>query len=122
MRCHGIQGWIGGQIVRVWESLLKGDGSALRQQGIEPRQVSFAGAVQTINAFAPVLHLAQRSDLPRLWEILLRAIARHRVGNRPDRVEPRAVKRRAKPIAWLTEPRQQARTRLLDAARSRFNA
>jgi hypothetical protein len=85
---------------------------AAQQAGIEPRQVSFAGAVQTLDAFAPVLALAQPQDLPRLLEILLRAIARHRVGDRPNRYEPRAVKRRAKPIAWLTVPREQARNRL----------
>lgn len=80
--------------------------------GIEPRQVSFAGAVQTINAFAPVLQLADERELPRLWELLLRVLTRHPVGDRPNRYEPRAVKRRAKPIALLTVPRQQARRRL----------
>jgi hypothetical protein len=85
---------------------------AAEEAGIEPREVSFAGAVQTVNAFAPVLQLAAPADRPRLLEILLRIIARHRVGDRPDRYEPRAVKRRAKPIAWLTIPRKQARRRL----------
>jgi hypothetical protein len=85
---------------------------AADQAGIEPREVSFAGTVQAVNAFAPVLELADKQDLPRLWEILLRIIARHRVGDRPDRYEPRAVKRRAKPIAWLTVPRKQARKRI----------
>jgi hypothetical protein len=79
---------------------------------VDPREVSFAGALQTLNAFDMVLRLADPQDLPRLWEILLRAIARHRVGDRPDRYEPRAVKRRAKPIAHLTVPRQQARRKL----------
>jgi hypothetical protein len=85
---------------------------AAEQAGLEPREVSFAGAVETVNAFAPVLELTEPEDRPRLLEILLRTIARHRVGNRPDRYEPRAVKRRAKPIALLTVPRQQARKRL----------
>jgi hypothetical protein len=86
--------------------------AAAEQAGIEPRQVSFAGAVQTINAFGPILELADPEDLPRLFQILLRAVARHRVGDRPGRYEPRAVKRRAKPIALLTTPRAQARKRL----------
>lgn len=85
---------------------------AAEREGIQPREVSFAGAVQTINAFVPVLRMARRKDLPRLWDILLRAMARHRVGNRPNRFEPRAVKRRPKPIALLQIPRQQARRRL----------
>jgi hypothetical protein len=37
----------------------------------------------------------------------------HRVGNRPDRVEPRAVKRRPKPHDLLTTPRAQARADLV---------
>ena len=85
---------------------------AARKEGIEPREVSFAGAVQTLNAFGPVLRLAKEEDLPRLYEILLRAMARHRVGDRPDRYEPRAVKRRVKPIALLHIPRAEAKKRL----------
>jgi hypothetical protein len=85
---------------------------AAEQAGVEPREVSFAGALQTVTAFATVMRLAEPEDLPRLHRILLRAIARHRVGNRPDRYEPRAVKRRPKPIALLTVPREQARRRL----------
>lgn len=88
-------------------------GEAAQRAGIEPREVSFAGAVQTLNAFAPVLQLAaEPAEQDRLLQILLRAIARHRVGDRPDRYEPRAVKRRAKPIALLTVPREKARKRL----------
>ncbi len=36
--------------------------------------------------------------------------------HRPDRIEPRATKRRPKPFAWLTEPRAVMRKRLLDKA------
>ena len=89
---------------------------AAEAAGVEPRDVSFAGALQTLDAFAPMLRLARAADLPRLWEIVLRAIASHRVGDRPDRYEPRAVKRRAKPIALLTVPRERARRRLARSA------
>lgn len=85
---------------------------AAEEAGLQPREVSFAGAVQTINAFVPVLALAQPGDRPRLMQMMLRTIAAHRVGDRPNRYEPRAVKRRAKPIALLTIPRKQARKRL----------
>jgi len=37
----------------------------------------------------------------------------HRVGNRPDRVEPRALKRRPKSHALLTTPRAEARAALV---------
>jgi hypothetical protein len=45
---------------------------------------------------------------------MLEAIASHRVADRFGRVEPRANKRRPKPQRYLTEPRREARKRLLD--------
>ena len=53
---------------------------AAEKAGIEPREISFAGAVQTVNAFAPVLAMTDQVDRPGLLDILLRTIARHRVG------------------------------------------
>jgi hypothetical protein len=44
---------------------------------------------------------------------MLKAISRHRVGDRFGRVEPRANKRRPKPQRYLREPRHQARKRLM---------
>ena len=40
-------------------------------------------------------------------------LAKHRVADRPDRVEPRAVKRRPKMLALLAKPRAEARAELL---------
>jgi hypothetical protein len=42
-------------------------------------------------------------------------IAADGVGDRPDRYEPRAWKRRPKPQKFLMEPRKEARKRLLKA-------
>ena len=56
----------------------------------------------------------QRAQAPseeQLGELCL-LMAEQRVGNRPGRSEPRAVKRRSKPHAWLTEPRAVARQRM----------
>ena len=44
---------------------------------------------------------------------MLEVIASYEVGNRPNRVEPRVVKRRPKPHRFVNDPRQQARDRLL---------
>jgi hypothetical protein len=41
-------------------------------------------------------------------------IASHRVGDRPDRVEPRVVKRKPKPYSRMQVPRQIARKRLTE--------
>lgn len=80
---------------------------------LPPRELSFAGALQTFNAFAPLLQTATNEVYTLLWQRMLMAIGAHRVGQRPDRVEPRAVKRRPKPHKLLTIPRKDARRRLL---------
>lgn len=85
---------------------------AAQTVGTAPRELSYKGALQTRNAFAPI-GSSTDVDPAALYARLLQAIARHRVGDRPDRVEPRAVKRRPRPQTFLTQPRQIARTRLL---------
>jgi Transposase DDE domain len=85
-------------------------------RGLLPRQVSLQGARQTLAAFHSQLgevSLPRRQDV---FQMVLSAIASHRVGNRPDRYEPRACKRRPKPYPLLRVPRQQARARLATAA------
>jgi hypothetical protein len=50
---------------------------AATRRGVEPRTISFKGAVQTVLAFQPVLALAGRAD-PELCRRVLDAIAAHR--------------------------------------------
>ena len=69
---------------------------AARRHGIPPRGLSFQGARQTIEAFRGELGGAPEGAGQGLAAEALRAIAYHRVGDRPDRVEPRVVKRRPK--------------------------
>lgn len=80
-----------------------------------PRLLSFKGTLQTMTAFQDAMRQAKPSDRQRLLEAMLEAISYHEVGDRFGRVEPRANKRRPKPQRFLTEPRQQARKRLLEA-------
>lgn len=80
--------------------------------GKSPRQLSFAGAMQSMMTFAPLLSLGVASIFERLWK----AVGTHIVGNRPGRVEPRAAKRRPKAHALLVEPRKRAKLRLLRSA------
>jgi len=47
-----------------------------------------------------------------VFAALLAAIATVRVGQGPNRVEPRAIKRRPKPHDLLTVPRKEARKQL----------
>jgi hypothetical protein len=86
---------------------------AARASGLLPRAVSFTGALQTCNALGPLLRVARgEAEALRLWLALLGARGRHAVGGRPDRYEPRAVKRRPKNSGRLNEPRSRARKRL----------
>ncbi len=81
---------------------------AARAEQIKPRTISFTGSLHTVRAFeASHLYDPERieADLPRLLEL----IGKKRVGDRPDRYEPRAVKRRPKPHPRLTMPRKAAK-------------
>jgi hypothetical protein len=81
--------------------------------GLSPRELSFTAAMQAIAASWLVAALSNGSTLAVLVETHLRNLAGHRVGHRPNRVEPRAVKRRPKSRRLLTKPRAEARLELL---------
>lgn len=87
---------------------------AARQHGLAPRQISFAGAKQTLDAFRWLLIACDEDRRTDICKVVLLAIATHRVGDRPNRVEPRRVKRVKDKYPALRIPRQQARTRLLN--------
>jgi len=70
---------------------------------VEPWTVSFKGAMQTLNRLLPLLSTPVSSA--EWCEALLKAIASHVVGNRPDRVEPRLKKRRPKKYKYTKHPR-----------------
>lgn len=81
-----------------------------------PRQISFTAAMQKIAATWHAILLCAAPTALALIEVHLRDLATHLIGNRPDRVEPRAVKRRPKPHQLLTTPRRQAKANLKDSA------
>ena len=86
---------------------------AARVAHVRPDEISFTGALQSLNAFlSPMRALRTPDDAQVLHEVLLWAIGEHRVGQRPDRYEPRAVKRRPKNYPKLQEPRKLAKQRL----------
>ena len=70
-----------------------------------PRQLSFKHTVQLWIHW----HRSGRDCDEERRTTLLILIAQQRVGNRPGRIEPRAVKRRNKPYPLLTKPRSDAR-------------
>ena len=99
----------------IRQSLLQSARASARQ----PHQLSFAASLSMpahTRTRAPLL-----SDTPqntacareRLASLRILNGHTHRVANRPNRVEPRAVQRRPAPLALLTKPRAAAQARLI---------
>lgn len=81
--------------------------------GNSPRQLSFTAAMQSIAASWLVMVLIDDRVAAAVIEAAATSCAGHLIGRRPDRVEPRAIKRRPKPHDLLTKPRAEARAELL---------
>lgn len=72
---------------------------------IMPRTISFKHCLQLWVLSVQQINTADDEQLAQLWIMM----AQQRVGNRPGRLEPRAMKRRPKPFPLLIVPRAQAR-------------
>ncbi len=89
---------------------------AASKHSLVPRSISFKGAIQTLEAFQPVIALQAGGDAAcrsGLYQQVLDAIATHRVADRPDRAEPRLRKRRPKHYGFLRKPRAETKRDLL---------
>ena len=75
-----------------------------------PRQLSFKGAVQALNAFMSVM-TARGRNIEQHYQCMLLSVSQNEIGDRPNRIEPRKVKRRPKSYKLLNEPRAAARKR-----------
>lgn len=80
---------------------------------VEPRKLSFKAALQLLREFGDNLRHAPKSRRVVCVQILLTGILQLRLRYRPNRVEPRAVKRRPKPFPLLTKPRNVLKKTLL---------
>lgn len=87
--------------------------AAAEQSGILVRELSFKGTLQLLNGLYPHLLLSAGEVLARYCQTLLDAVPQHRVGNRPDRYEPRKRKRAAKPYPPMKFPRSLERKQCL---------
>ena len=86
---------------------------AADRHDLEPRAISFKGALQTLEAFQPIIAMKSSASRKNLYQTILDAIATHRVGDRPDRFEPRLIKRRPKRYVYLCKPRHKAKRDML---------
>lgn len=73
-----------------------------------PRNFSFKHCLQLWTAISRSVGYLHSTQLNGLFHLM----AQQQVGNRPGRVEPRAVKRRPKAYALLTDPRGIARKKI----------
>ena len=81
--------------------------------GKHPRQISFKGTLQAVQSSWHDMTKDRDGNRRVLAEAMLVAVGKEEVGDRPNRCEPRAVKRRPKKQKLLTKPRRQARAELL---------
>jgi putative transposase len=77
---------------------------AALESGASPWEISFKGTLQTINQFLPLL--PSHVSIDAWCNLLLATVATHHVGDRPDRYEPRLVKRRPKHYNRLQQHRR----------------
>jgi hypothetical protein len=80
---------------------------AAQSHPIPLERISFKGTVATLRSFAPLIAgRSQESERQSLVTGLLRCLADDPLPLRPNRVEPRARKRRPKSYQLLTKPRR----------------
>ena len=91
---------------------------AALEAGVHPRAVSFTATRQTLEAAWSQLSGAPAPERVRQGRHFLGELAKERVGDRPDRCEPRALKRRPKEYDRLNQPRAEARANLLRGNRA----
>lgn len=72
---------------------------------VPPWQISFKGTLQSLTHFLPLLGACMPLDAG--CQTLIDCIASHVVGRRPDRYEPRRIKRRPKSHDLLMKPRSE---------------
>lgn len=78
-----------------------------------PRMLSFAGAKRLLGSFADQLRRASGEQIGTLNATVTACMGTLLLPHRPDRIEPRAKKRRPKKLPLLTVPRQVARDLIL---------
>ena len=87
------------------------------KHGLQPRTISFTGALQTLGVFQPVIAMSGAASRKNLYQVILDAIATHRVDDRPNRFEPRLKKLRHKRFAYLSKPRKQTKREMVKRVR-----
>ena len=77
------------------------------RHGVPVHRISFKGTLSTVREWAPILAAASPKRRQGLVDRLIAILARDPLPNRPNRVEPRARKRRPKNYQLLNKPRRE---------------
>ena len=77
---------------------------AAMSDGLHPWEISFKGTLSTLAEMLPTLSII--SNVDELCDVLYRSCRQHRVGDRPERYEPRVLKRRPKQYKLMQKPRR----------------
>jgi Transposase DDE domain len=103
----------------LWTTLLaynlirKLNASAAAVHGRQPRQLSFTAACQNVLASWMLLASGACRDRAALGRSMLARIAANVVGDRPDRVEPRVIKRRRDHYPLMHDARDRLRNKCM---------
>ena len=84
---------------------------AALNHGARVSEISFKATIQTTRQWAPILSRPGLSPLQRLdlYEAMLYYLVKDKLFRRPNRIEPRAKKRRPKNYQLLNKPRGEFR-------------
>jgi hypothetical protein len=72
-------------------------------------RISFLGAVRTVLAFSLPLQTSNPTERRKIYTAMLHHIASQTNTYRPDRIEPRLIKRQTRKFGFLKVPRDEAR-------------
>ena len=86
--------------------------AAKQTNRIAIERISFKGTIQHLATASPYLAITDASDYSRRYEELIQLVSKEQVPDRPDRVEPRVVKRRPKKFSLMTQPRSVLKAKL----------
>lgn len=82
---------------------------AAQRTHIHADRISFLGAVRTILAFSFQLRTSHVADRHKVYTAMLHHIASQTNAYRPNRIEPRLIKRQTRRFGFLKIPRDKAR-------------
>lgn len=86
-----------------------------------PWQISFKATLQLLNQFTPRFSPLNKKKRAAFYSQMLWLIVKNKVGNRPGRVEPRAVRQRPKTFPVLKNTRKAEQQKLLKQRKIRMD-